>query len=299
MPRHADNTAQYNQPDATTGPHAWRTLLTVRPHRSVQVLSLGNNLISDLNLIMYLRPKKALQAVNLVGNPFCQEVEYRPYVLAHLKHLKYLDYRLVDEQAVTAAREQYQDDVQEMEERESQEEAQSAIDEEKQVKVSLHSAANLKGIDTLFDDLMVKPDGEMARLRVLQPFVEPLQVLREQVEGAIEELVTTVLSHHELKTKEREMFDAALNAVRAHLSLTGVASEELPLALAFPRLAHPRVRIACHRRRPRLQQSQRRRSRSTPSCRSARCRVLGKRAPSTLTPCCRRCTRRTRRSMRS
>ena len=33
------------------------------------------------------------QAVNFVGNPFSQESEYRPYVLAHLKRLKYLDYR--------------------------------------------------------------------------------------------------------------------------------------------------------------------------------------------------------------
>ena len=30
------------------------------------------------------------------------------YVLAHLKHIKYLDYRLVDQQAVAAAKEQYQ-----------------------------------------------------------------------------------------------------------------------------------------------------------------------------------------------
>ena len=44
-----------------------------------------------------------LQAVNFVGNPFCQEPEYRPYVLSHLKWVKYLDYRLVDEQAVVAS----------------------------------------------------------------------------------------------------------------------------------------------------------------------------------------------------
>merc|ERR1712185_189991 len=65
----------------------------------LQVLSLGNNLMASLDALMYLRPKKALQAVTFVGNPFCQEVEYRAYVLAHLKYLKYLDYRLVDELA--------------------------------------------------------------------------------------------------------------------------------------------------------------------------------------------------------
>lgn len=127
----------------------------------LQVLSVGNNLISQLDNVMYLRPFTKLQAVNLVGNPFCQEEEYRRYrahsphaalrvrsdlgsfssassfdhqllahqlwarhqlwavphqlwavplryVLAHLKHIKYLDYRLVDQQAVSTAKEQYQ-----------------------------------------------------------------------------------------------------------------------------------------------------------------------------------------------
>ena len=43
----------------------------------LQVLSVGNNLIAQLDNVMYLRPFTKLQAVNLVGNPFCQEDEYR------------------------------------------------------------------------------------------------------------------------------------------------------------------------------------------------------------------------------
>ena len=44
---------------------------------NLQVLSVGNNLIVQLDNVMYLRPFTRLQAVNLVGNPFCQEDEYR------------------------------------------------------------------------------------------------------------------------------------------------------------------------------------------------------------------------------
>ena len=97
----------------------------------LQVLSVGNNLLSQLDNVMYLRNFAHLQALNLIGNPFCQEEEYRRYaissglhctvphlvdlhrryVLAHLKHIKYLDYRLVDQQAVGQAKEQYQDEV--------------------------------------------------------------------------------------------------------------------------------------------------------------------------------------------
>ena len=41
------------------------------------------------------------------------------YVLAHLKHIKYLDYRLVDQQAVAQAKEQYQDELLDLEETEN------------------------------------------------------------------------------------------------------------------------------------------------------------------------------------
>jgi len=164
---------------------------------------------------MYLRPKTTLQAVNLVGNPFCQETDYRSYVLAHLKHLKYLDYRLVDEQAVTIAREAYQDELLDMEETEGQEEAAKVLAEEKAEKTKVLLAANLKGIDTLFDDLMVKPDGEMARLRSMQAFVEPLSSLREVVNEATDEYVTAALAQAEVKKCERDMFESALAKAKA------------------------------------------------------------------------------------
>ena len=44
----------------------------------------------------------------------------RRYVLAHLKHIKYLDYRLVDQQAVATAKEQYQDELLDLDETEGQ-----------------------------------------------------------------------------------------------------------------------------------------------------------------------------------
>ena len=93
---------------------------------------------------MYLRSFSRLQAVNLVGNPFCQEAEYRAYVLAHLKHLKYLDYRLVDEQAVNQAKEQYQDELLDMEEAEAAADAAAALAEEKAARLAQLRAANLK-----------------------------------------------------------------------------------------------------------------------------------------------------------
>ena len=147
-----------------------------------------------------------------MGNPFCQEDEYRRYVLAHLKNLKYLDYRLVDQQATAQAKEQYQDELLDLEESESQHEEQEGQAEEKAKRVALHRAANMKGMDEvrnvpspfwdsglfgrknrslllalpwspaqLMDDIMVKGDGDMAKLRGQQQFQDPINQLAEQV----------------------------------------------------------------------------------------------------------------------
>ena len=148
----------------------------------LQVFSVGNNLIAQLDNVMYLRQFTKLQAVNLVGNPFCQEDEYRRYVLAHLKFIKYLDYRLVDEQAVSQAKEQYQDELLDMEETETQAEANAQLAEEKAKRVALHRSAAMKGMDDLFDDLMVKGDGDMTKLRNQQQIAEPMAQNGETVQ---------------------------------------------------------------------------------------------------------------------
>lgn len=184
----------------------------------LQVLSVGNNLISQLDNVMYLRSFSKLQAVNLVGNPFCQEEEYRRYVLAHLKHIKYLDYRLVDQQAVAAAKEQYQDELLDLEETEQQQETQADAADEKVKRLALHRSANLKDMDSLLEDIMVKGDGDMVRLRSLQPFQEPLSQLREQVDALTDEYIATVLGHMELKRKEREEFSTAMDYAKAEAS---------------------------------------------------------------------------------
>lgn len=55
----------------------------------------GNNCLSQLTSVSYLVRFTHLQLLNLAGNPLCQDQDYRSYVLSHLKHLAYLDYRCV------------------------------------------------------------------------------------------------------------------------------------------------------------------------------------------------------------
>ena len=80
--------------------------------------------------ISYLRHFKNLNSLNLDGNPFCQDANYKPFTIAHLPTLVYLDYRLVDEQMREAANEQYKYSVEEM----MQDEAVALRKQEEMVK---------------------------------------------------------------------------------------------------------------------------------------------------------------------
>jgi len=63
---------------------------------------------------VYLRQFKSLRTLNLSGNPFSEEPNYKEYVIAHLPELVYLDFRLIDESAREAATERYKYSIEEL-----------------------------------------------------------------------------------------------------------------------------------------------------------------------------------------
>ena len=71
------------------------------------------NLFS-LYQVLYLRQFKFLRTLNLSGNPFSEEANYKDYVIAHLPDLVYLDFRLIDESAREAATERYKYSIEEL-----------------------------------------------------------------------------------------------------------------------------------------------------------------------------------------
>ena len=71
------------------------------------------NLFS-LYQVLYLRQFKSLRTLNLSGNPFSEEANYKDYVIAHLPDLVYLDFRLIDESACEAATERYKYSIEEL-----------------------------------------------------------------------------------------------------------------------------------------------------------------------------------------
>ena len=83
-------------------------------------LSVGENKIKHLESFDPLRALTALRLANFAGNPVCDEEDYAPYVLTRTRELKYLDHRLVRREAVEKARDQYADELAELEAKEEE-----------------------------------------------------------------------------------------------------------------------------------------------------------------------------------
>ena len=69
--------------------------------------------LSSLQTV-YLRRFKSLNTLNLSGNPFCEDENYKQYVVAHLPSMVYLDYRLIDDATRETAEEKYRYSIEEL-----------------------------------------------------------------------------------------------------------------------------------------------------------------------------------------
>lgn len=181
----------------------------------LQVLSLGNNLLADYASVMYLRPFKQLQVLTLAGNPLAQEADYRPFVLAHLKHIRFLDYRLIDEQAVQAAMEQFQDGLQRLQEAEAVEAAAADAAEAAARRTAVLCEAGVAQVEALRELLLAPGEGELGELWGHPALSERLAAFRETVATAIGAFVDEALEAHRVKRDEQGLFEQALGAQRS------------------------------------------------------------------------------------
>ena len=140
--------------------------------KEMNVLSLGRNKIKSLESIKYLRQFRKLQVVSFAGNLMCSDSDYKFFSLAYLKYIRYLDYQLVDSNELVAAREQFQDFLQELEEKECLEEKSFEMQANQADHFAKIKAANLESVDSLLQ-LMYKEDTEHEKLKYL-PFMSEL-----------------------------------------------------------------------------------------------------------------------------
>lgn len=180
---------------------------------ALNCLSIGNNDIKATDQLMYLRGFKTLRLVNLEGNPVCADPEYRMFVLAYIDGLKYLDYAMVQQSEVEAAREQYQDELLEIEEKEGIKDAALERDRAKEKQSQQLESANMSVVETLFDD-MFKEDSEMSKLRLLPGITELLENYRESFNSISESFKASGLERSGEREAELSGFLEALDEMR-------------------------------------------------------------------------------------
>lgn len=196
---------------------------------NLNLLSLGKNLIPSLDDVLYLRRFRNLKMLTLAGNKMAEDPDYRNFVVAHLSfndwktggHLSYLDYRLVETPVVAAAREQFQDAMLELADKEKVDAEAEKVEEERLAKAQQMVLAGIKGIDTLAHD-MLAANPEVANLSMIPGYDEKVQDLLhvyKQLEEPFVKLKGPVISEREQSVGR---FEKAISQARNSNAADGI-----------------------------------------------------------------------------
>merc|ERR1711988_138160 len=172
---------------------------------NLEILSVANNDITNTDELIGLRKFPVLRVVNFQNNPIAQDPEYQSVILAFLKHLKYLDFRLVDSAKVELAKEQYFSDLQQLQQEEQE---QAKLDKQKKDEEDIalrHHQANMPGVANLLKN-MIKEDLEGEKLTLFSEFEDPLEDFKDEFQDSWVKYEADMLELHELKESEKSKF---------------------------------------------------------------------------------------------
>jgi hypothetical protein len=146
--------------------------------------------------------------LNASGNSICKNPNYKNYILAHLRKLKYLDYRLVDNESSQIAREKYVDDLIALEEEEKVANDRKSEEERSLERAHVYERAHILGLDR-FLLAIFQDDSEYERILTIDKMA--IQEQREgdfikKCEPIINELVHFALKRHSEQKMEVKQF---------------------------------------------------------------------------------------------
>ena len=192
----------------------------------LECLSLGNNKVSALESVVKLRPFKKLRLLNLEGNPVAKESEYRMYILSYLNTLTYLDYSVVLKAETVAAREQYQDELLDVEEKEALEFEKIAREENAKKYTAKLTEANLHFVESLFEDLFADDTEMQTKLRYLPGVDDVYNSFQSEVDIASDTFVQAGLGKFEEKEAAVKFFETALKELREKYTSDSIENVE-------------------------------------------------------------------------
>lgn len=189
----------------------------------LHVFSVGNNSLKQLDNVLCLRQFKSLRTLNLSGNPFSEEANYKDYVIAHLPDLVYLDFRLIDESAREAATERYKYSIEELVHDETIARRKQEELEQKLQERQLHKLAYVEDLNGpwLFDS-MYADDPEAEKLAALPGMEELLAGYKEKFTAVCQEIYEFGLKEHEKREAEIASFFSCLEEATQDNNNAGV-----------------------------------------------------------------------------
>lgn len=181
----------------------------------LQCLSLGNNRIDSMEQIIRIRQLRNLKMLTLSDNPICKENEYRMIVLAYVDNITYLDYALVDPNDRATAKEQYHDELLDIEEKESVLAEKASRDQILQDYLNKLENAGILYAYTIFDDLF-QEDNDIERLKHLPGIKEQIEAFKINFKNVSEEYILASLEKFEKRKREISDFEKAIKNIRQH-----------------------------------------------------------------------------------
>lgn len=172
----------------------------------LEIFSCANNQIGSCDEFSVLRNFEKLRVVNFQGNAVQDDEGYQPVLLAFLKHLKYLDFRLVDEDKVAVAKETYHSDLQQMQQGELEKDKRKKEAHEKKEREARHSRANMPGVANILVN-MLEEDMEGEKLNLFPDFEIALDDFRDEFNDSWEKYEKEMLDLYELKEAEKTKFN--------------------------------------------------------------------------------------------
>lgn len=151
--------------------------------------------------------------LTLSGNPICNEPEYKMTVLAYVDALSYLDYALVDPSDIANAKEQYHDELLDIEEKESVIAEKTSRDKSMSDYLQQLDEAGIIFAHVLFDD-MFADDPDLEKLKHLPGTKELVEVFRLSFKTLSDEFIKNLQEKYEKKLKECNDFDRAIKQMR-------------------------------------------------------------------------------------
>ena len=130
-------------------------------------------------VLQYMRPFGNLRILSMHGNQCSRDPDYHTRIIAHLcqrvdqpkvphlSDLVYVDYKLVDPEHVQLAKEQWQDELYEEQEKETRRAEEAAKEAVAKARLKELQDANLEGVDTLLKE-MLDDDLEQSRYQCVR-----------------------------------------------------------------------------------------------------------------------------------